>query len=99
MEYTKISQGYLCVPYTEIEKRYGKHQQIEDYDGWNIEINSLEICIAFFDFEDPECNEVFTIHSHHIDALELLVQEFGQEAISTYRPVSATSCGDIEEAA
>lgn len=87
MYYAKISQGYLCASYAQIADRFGKHQQIEDYDGWEVKIEGLEIQIVTFDYEDPKSEQVFTIYSHHIGALELLGDIFGVESISTYKPL------------
>ncbi|MGL5944236.1 MAG: hypothetical protein ACRC2S_28475 [Waterburya sp.] len=87
MEYTFIRQGYLCVPYTQLVKRFGEMKQIEDYDGWEIELNGLPIEIVTFDFEEPETETAFSVYSHHIASLELLAQEFGVNALSNIRPV------------
>jgi hypothetical protein len=90
MEYTVIHQGYLCVPYTQMVSRFGKIKQINDYDGWEIELNSLPIEIVTFDYEQSETETAFSIYSHHLASLELLAQEFGIENISTHRPIEVT---------
>ena len=85
MEYTAIHQGYLCVPYAQIVSRFGKIQQIDDYDGWEIELNGLPIEIVTFD-EQPEAETAFSIYSHHLDSLKLLAQEVSRQSISTFKP-------------
>lgn len=87
MEYTVIHQGYLCVSYTQIVQHFGEIKEINDYDGWEIELNGLPIEIITFDYENPKTETVWSIYSHHLASLELLAQEFGIDSISTSRPM------------
>lgn len=90
MEYTIINQGYLCVSYTQIVSRFGGIKKINDYDGWEVELNGLPIEIVTFDYPEPETETTWSIYSHHLASLELLATEFGIENISTYRPIKIT---------
>lgn len=98
MEYTVIHQGYLCVSCTQIVKRFGEIKQIDDFDGWEIELDGLPIEVITFDHEEPETEDAWTIYSHHLASLELLAQEFGTENISTYRPIKITQLAEQEAA-
>ena len=79
-------QGYLLESDWSISKHFGKLQPIgsnKDYQGWEIELNGLEIEIYTLDWEDARNETKWAIASIHPDCLKFLADLFGAEAVRT----------------
>ena len=90
---TVNNQGYLLASYEQIKAKFGEIWQIEDYDGWQVNLNFLDIEIITFDSENPKSETVWHIHSNHISALRELGEIFGLDKVMVKKPKEALSFG------
>jgi hypothetical protein len=78
--YAKTKQGILWVGYSSLRNKFGKIKTLgdnQDYQGWSIELNGLEIdLITLGDWEQPQIETKWYVYSHHIDAMKLLADLF-----------------------